>query len=301
MKLLKALKNPHLFFERVLWRLAPYIKDDETYLKWDYYFGMRKFPNLKNPQSFNEKLQWLKLYNHNPLYTTLVDKLKVKDYVISKIGEEHVIKTLGVWESVNDIEWNLLPNRFVMKTTQAGGNVGIVICRDKSKLDIEKAKKNIQQGLDYDLYVRSREWPYKNVKPMIFAEEYMEDEYGELRDYKFFCFDGKVRALFIATDRQKREEPYFNFFDENFNPLPMKQGHPVIPVNPVRPKGFNDMIRVAETLSKGLPHVRLDLYVISGVVYFGEFTFFHFGANMPFEPEEWDYKFGEWLTLPPKM
>ena len=297
-KIIKGLRNPHKVLSWILVKCAPLIKNDETYLRWNYYLNMHRCLNLQAPKTYNEKLQWLKIYDRNPVYTTMVDKLKVKQYVSEKIGAEHVIKTLGVWKNVEDIEWEKLPNRFVMKTTQAGGNVGIIVCQDKSKLNIKKAKKNLKKGIAHNLYVRSREWPYKNVEPMIFAEEYMEDEYGELRDYKFFCFDGKVKALFVATDRQKRSEPFFNFFDENYNPLPIKQGHPVNSDIPEKPKGFDEMIKIAEKLSDGIPHVRIDLYAINGAVYFGEFTFYHFGGVVPFEPAEWDEKFGDWLRLP---
>lgn len=294
----KLLKNPLKPFAKILERLSPYVRNDETYLRWYYFFCMKKRLNLKLPTTYNEKINWLKLYNRNPFYTTLVDKLKVKDVVAQMIGEEHVIKTLGVWKRAEDIDWDKLPDRFVLKTTQGGGNVGIMICRDKSSFDKSKAVANMNAALKQNLYYSSREWPYKNVEPMIFAEEYMEDEHGELRDYKFFCFNGKCKMLFVATERQTREEPYFNFFDENYNPLPFMQGHPVNPVIPEKPEGFDEMKRVAEELSKGLPHVRMDLYIINGKVYFGEYTFYHFGGTMPFEPAEWDYKIGEWLQLP---
>lgn len=297
-KINKLLKNPLKPFAKILERLSPYVRNDETYLRWYYFFCMKKRLNLKSPTTYNEKINWLKLYDRNPYYTTLVDKLKVKDVVAQKIGAEHVIKTLGVWKRAEDIEWDKLPDRFVLKTTQGGGNVGIMICRDKSTFDKVTAVTNMNSALKQNLYYSSREWPYKDVEPMIFAEEYMEDEHGELRDYKFFCFNGKCKMLFVATERQTREEPFFNFFDENYNPLPFKQGHPVNPVIPEKPEGFDEMKRIAEELSKGLPHVRMDLYVINGKVYFGEYTFYHFGGAMPFEPAEWDYKIGEWLKLP---
>ena len=157
----------------------------------------------------------MKLYDHNPLYTTLVDKLRVKDFVADKIGQDHVIKTIDVWESVDEIAWNKLSNRFVLKTNHGGGNVGVIICRDKSCFDIPQAKKKLALALKQNLYFSSREWPYKNIKPMIFAEEYMEDEYGELRDYKFFCFNVKCKMPFSATDHLKNDVK-FDFFDEHF-------------------------------------------------------------------------------------
>lgn len=299
-RLLKFLKNPLHVFVVLMRRYGSVISNDETYLRWYYALSMHKRLNLVSPDTYNEKVNWLKLNDHNPLYTTLVDKLKVKDYVAERIGSDHVIKTLAVWKCAEDIEWDLLPNRFVLKTTQGGGNIGVMICRDKTKFDRGKAIANMNAALKQNLYLSSREWPYKGVEPLIFAEEYMEDEHGELRDYKFFCFDGKCKMLFVATERQTRKEPFFNFFDENYNPLPFKQGHPLNPVLPEKPKGFQEMVRIAERLSEGFPHVRVDLYVINGQIYFGEYTFYHFGGVVPFEPAEWDRTIGSWLTLPQK-
>lgn len=296
----KLNKNPLLFGVFLLRKFSSLIKNDKIYLRLYYYFNMHRSLNLKTPTTYNEKINWLKLYDRKPLYTTLVDKLKVKDYVTKLIGSEHVIPTLGVWKRAEDIDWDKLPNRFVLKTTQGGGNIGVMICRDKSKIDKEKAITKMNAALKQDLYSSSREWPYKNVKPLLFAEEYMEDEHGELRDYKFFCFNGKCKMLFVATERQNREEPFFNFFDEHYNPLPLKQGHPVNPILPEKPEGFEELIRIAEELSKGLPHVRMDLYIINGKVYFGEYTFYHFGGVVPFEPSSWDLTLGNLIKIPHK-
>ncbi len=299
-KLYKVLKNPNLIGVFIIQKLSRLIKSDEKYLQWYYYLKMHKRLNLETPTTYNEKLNWLKLNDRNPLYVTLVDKLKVKEYVTEKIGADHIIRTLGIWKRAEDIEWENLPNRFVLKTTQGGGNVGVIICHNKSELNISKTVASMNAALKQDLYSTSREWPYKNVEPLIFAEEYMEDEHGELRDYKFFCFDGKYKMMFVATERQTRKEPYFNFFDENYNPLPFKQGHPINPHIPEKPEAYDEMIHIAEELSKGFPHVRMDLYVINKKVYFGEFTFYHFGGVIPFEPAVWDKKIGTWLTLPIK-
>lgn len=271
---------------------------DKTFirLKW----AGRRMPyklNLKNPRSFNEKLQWIKLYDHNPLYTKLVDKYRVKEYVAERIGEEHVIPLLGVWDRVEDIEWDKLPSQFVIKCSHDCG--GMVICKDKAKLDIPSAIEKLQHAFGKNYYYEGREWPYKNVPAKVFAEAYKEDEFGELRDYKFFCFDGEVKALFIASDRQnKNEEVKFDFFDADFNHLPFIQGHPNAKEMPAKPRGFEEMKQLAAKLSKGLPEVRVDFYDVNGHVYFGEFTLFHFGGMVPFNPIEWDYKFGEWIKLP---
>ena len=251
--------------------------------------------NLENPRTFNEKLQWLKLHDKHEEYTPFVDKYEVKKIVANILGDQHVIPTIGVWDNVEDIDFDKLPSSFVLKTTHDSG--GIVVCKDKSKLDISKAKSKLKKSLRHNFYWEHREYPYKDVKPRIIAEKYMVDESGsELKDYKFFCFDGQPKMLFVATDR-----PYdtrFDFFDIEFNHLPFKQGHPLASKKIVKPEGFEDMVKIAARLSQGFRHVRIDLYNINGKIYFGEYTFFHFSGNVPFDPEEWDYRIGEMLKLP---
>lgn len=296
-KLYKAIKNPLWAFGVILRRLFSKWMNDRSFIKWEYFSGMGKFPNLDNPVTYNEKLQWLKLNDIHEEYTQLVDKYEAKEIVRKHIGDEYIIPTLGVYDSFDEIDFDKLPNQFVLKTTHDSG--GVVVCMDKAKLDMKAARKKLEKSLKNNFFYEHREYPYKNVKPRIIAEQYMVDESGtELKDYKFFCFDGKCKMLFVATDRQKREEPFFNFFDKDFNPLPFKQGHPINPIPPKKPDGFEDMACVAEQLSIGYPHIRVDLYNINGKIYFGELTFFHFSGNVPFEPEEWDYKIGEWLQLP---
>ena len=272
--------------------------NDERYLKIAFQIKMGKSLDLIHPKSFNEKLQWLKLYDRNPYYTNLVDKYEVKPIVEKIIGKDYIIPTLGVWEHFDEIEFDKLPNQFVLKCTHDSG--GLVVCKDKRKLNIKKAKKTIEQCLRNNFFWGMREWPYKNVKPRIIAEQFMEDEQTqELRDYKFFCFDGVVKALFIATDRMKEgEDTKFDFFDENFNHLPFTNGHPNAEILPQRPVCFDEMKVLAEKLSKGIPHVRVDLYEVNGRVYFGEMTFFHWSGFTPFVPEDWDLIFGDWINLP---
>lgn len=252
--------------------------------------------NLKSPRTYNEKLNWIKLHDHNPLYTKLVDKYVVKKYVSERIGDKYVIPLLGAWDRVEDIEWDKLPNQFVIKCSHDCG--GMVICKDKTKLDIPKATARLKKAFDRNYYYECREWPYKDVQPKVFAEAYMEDEFGELRDYKFFCFDGEVKAMFIASDRSKDTETCFDFFDADFNHLPFTQGHPNAEKLPSKPRGFDEMKKLAAELSKGIPQVRVDFYDVNGNVYFGEFTFFHFGGLVKFNPNEWDYTFGSWIKLP---
>lgn len=277
---------------------APVVKSDAFYLKVRYFCKFQKRLNLKNPQTYNEKLQWLKIHDRRELYTTMVDKVEAKKYVANIIGEEYIIPTLGVYNHVDEIDFNALPNQFVLKCTHDSG--GIVICSDKAKLNIEEAKKKLRHGLSTNYYYQNREWPYRNVKPRIIAEQYMVDESGyELKDYKWFCFDGEPKALFIATDRgNPKEETKFDFFDADFNHLPIKNGHPNATREIKKPIGFDKMKELAAILSKGIPQLRVDFYDINGRIYFGELTFFHWSGLMPFEPEKWDYEFGSWIKLP---
>ena len=275
--------------------------DDVVYLKKKYKAITGCNLDLENPKTYNEKLQWLKIYNRNPLYPSLVDKYKCKDYVEKTIGKEYVIPTLGVYNTFEEIDFSKLPNQFVIKVTHDSG--GLIICKDKTKLNMKSAKKKITASLNRDYFLPGREWPYKNVERRIIVEKYMSDgDSNYLRDYKFFVFDGIVKALFVASDRQKAsEETKFDFFDENYNPLNIRNGHPNSLILPDKPQNFDLMKKLAEKLASGLPHARVDLYEINGQVYFGEITFFHHGGFVPFEPDCWNYTFGDWIKLPPKF
>ena len=271
---------------------------DEKFLKYAYRVHLGKKLDLKHPVTFNEKMQWLKLYDRRPEYTTMVDKYAVKQYVAEKIGEEYIIPTLGVWDTFDDIDFDTLPEQFVLKCTHDSG--GLVICTDKSKLDKDSIKGLLGKYLKRDYYSIHREWPYKNVKPRIIAEAYMEDSATlELRDYKFFCFDGEVKVLFIATERSSdTEETKFDFFDENFVHLPFTNGHPNAATPPSKPQNFELMKELAKKLSNGVPHLRVDFYEADGKIYFGELTFYHWSGMVPFDPPKWDRKLGDWIKLP---
>lgn len=272
---------------------------DKMYLRLMYYKHFKRFPNLKNPKTYSEKLQWLKLYDRKTLYTTMVDKYRVKEYVAKIIGDEFVIPTLGVWENPDEIDFNTLPERFVLKWNHDSGS--IIICKSKSDLDVDEIKKKLSKRYRYNGYHYGREWPYKNVKPCIIAEEYVEDkETKDLRDYKFFAFNGTVRAMFIATDRFEKCDTKFDFFDMDFNHLPIVNGHPNAAVMPSKPKQFELMKELSAKLSVGFPQIRIDWYEANGKVYFGEFTFFHWSGFQPFVPNEWDITFGSWIDLPHK-
>ncbi len=256
--------------------------------------------NLDNPQTFNEKLQWLKLHDHNPLYTTLVDKYRVKAWVADKIGPEYVIPTLAIWHNAEDIDITHLPNQFVLKCNHDSGS--IIVCQDKSQFDVQKAKKKLGGALSKNYYSRSREWPYKNVRPCILAEPYMEDEQShDLPDYKFFCFNGVAEYLFIASERMNElTETRFDFFDRDYNHVDVTNGHPNADVLPPKPHSYAEMIKLADKLSAGIPHVRVDFYEVNGRVYFGEMTFYHWGGMVPFSPKDFDCQLGELLNLPTK-
>lgn len=293
------LKNPFLLFLTLGHRGFFNWMDDETYLKIAYRIKMGKKLHLNPPVTYNEKLQWLKLYDRRPEYTTMVDKYEVKKWVAKQIGDKYIIPTLGVWDKFEDINFDKLPNQFVLKCTHDSG--GLVICRDKSKFDIKSAKEKITSCLKHNYFWGLREWPYKNVKPRIIAEQYMEDsESKELRDYKFFTFNGVAKALFVATDRNSQKETKFNFFDAEFKRLPFINGHPNSDVKLNKPKTFKKMKKIADKLSQTIPQARVDFYEVNGKAYFGEITFFHWSGMVPFNPENWDEEFGKWIELPKK-
>ena len=289
----KSLKVP---VYKLLGKLIP---NDRLFLELSFFVKMGYRLDLNNPQTYNEKLQWLKLNDRNPLYSQLVDKYEVKEWVANRIGERYVIPTLGVWDRPEDIEWEELPDRFVLKTTHGGGNTGVVICKDKSSFDKNKAIKKLNKSLKQDIYKTLREWPYKNVPRRIIAEQFVEGENNDLPDYKFFCFDGEVKALFIGTERGTGDVK-FDYFDADFNHLDLVQVHPMSGKQIPKPVCFEEMKEVASKLSNGLPHVRIDLYEVKGRVLFGEYTFYHHGGCTPFHPQKWDEVFGSWIQLPAK-
>ena len=298
------------YFKQIVKRVASSVLNkyfvwlpDVLYLRIKFYLNMGYFLSLNNPKTYSEKIQWLKLYNRRPEYTSLVDKLEVKKYVTNTIGDQYVIPTLGVWDKPEDIDWEILPSQFVLKTTHGGGSMGVIICDDKNSFNIKEAIRKLNISLNQDIYKYCREFPYKNVVRRIIAEEYVnpDSSINDLPDYKFFCFNGKVKALFVGTERQKKgEEVKFDFFDADYNHLPFRQGHENAAHTPQKPKNFELMKEIAARLSAGIPHVRVDLYDVGDKVLFGELTFYHFSGMMPFQPPKWDILFGEMLTLPEK-
>ena len=270
---------------------------DEDFLKMQFknVFG---YPlDLENPKTYSEKLQWLKLYDRQEKYTKMVDKYEAKKYVSNIIGEEYIIPTIGIYENFDEINFDELPNKFVMKCTHDSG--GIVICRDKKNFDINIAKKKINKCLKTNYYYPGREWPYKNVKPRIIIEKYMEEKnFTQLNDYKFMCFDGKVKCCFVCSERDNKNEGLaVTFFDENWEKMPFIRHYRNSSKKIDKPKKFDLMVKLAEKLSKTIPFVRVDFYEIDGKVYFGDLTFYPGSGFEEFKPDEWDEKIGDWITV----
>ena len=303
MKILNSIKvriaNPYTDCIKILNKLSP-ILSDKVFVSLYYRFKMKRKLNLRRPVTLNEKLNWLKIYDHNPLYTKLVDKYEVKKWVADKIGCQYIIPTLEIWDSPEQINWEKLPNQFVLKTTHGGGGDGIVICVDKDNFDIEKNMEQLNIAMKTDPYKRFREWPYKDVKHRIIAEKFMQDgESITLQDYKFHCFYGEPRFILVCKDRFEDTGITEDFFDCKWNHLPVKRpGIDWSKTEIQAPEHLEQMLEISRKLSEGIPFVRVDLYSINNKIYFGEMTFFPSGGKTPFEPESWDTTFGNWLKLP---
>lgn len=269
---------------------------DREYIQLYYFAKFRKFCDLRDPSTYSEKLQWLKLNYRVPELSSLVDKHAVKEIVADEVGIEHVIPTLAVYESAEDIDFDTLPDSFVLKCTH--DSEGVALVKDKSRVDTAEIRENLRAALKHNFYYIGREPHYRDIPPRIIAEPFIEDKtQGQLLDYKFFCFDGEVKAMFIASDRASGNVK-FDYFDADFNPLGVRQSYPRSAVPPSKPERYEQMLEIARRLSKGHPHVRVDLYEVDARVYFGELTFFHFSGFSPFTPPKWDAIWGRWLRLP---
>lgn len=281
---------------KLLTRFVP----DEIMIRLLYFYRMHKVLHLKNPVLFSEKLQWLKLYNkriNDPRNTIMVDKKSAKDYVAAIIGETYIIPSLGVYDCFDEIEFDKLPNRFVLKCNHDSG--GLVICKDKHALNKVKAKEKIEKCLKANFYWHGREWPYNNIKPCIIAEQYIEDkEVGDLRDYKFFCFNGSVKCFKVDFDRFAGHKCIY--YDRNKRPLPFSEAAFACENNVELelPKAIDKMVELAEKLSKEIPFVRVDFYCINEQIYFGEMTLCPASGFGRFTSDEWDRRLGNWLELP---
>lgn len=296
------LENRALFLDSIIKNFLFFLPD-KLYLTLRYRLLMGTWIQWKHPKTFTEKIQWLKIYDRRPEYVTMVDKYAVKKYVADLLGSEYVIPILGVWNSPEEIEWENLPKQFVLKTTQGGGSGGVVICRDKDVFDKQAGINRLNNALKYDIYTSLREWPYKNVPSRIIAERFIASDNStsvdDLTDYKFFCFNGEPRFCQVIRDRSRGET--IDFYDMEWNHQAFVGLNPKIkngqtPVS--RPKHLDNMIMMCRTLSKNIPFVRVDMYVVDEVEFFGELTFYPASGIGTFTPKEWQYRLGELIILP---
>lgn len=273
---------------------------DKAFQKWDYKIQSGRKLNLNNPELYSEKLQWLKYYYHDPLYTKLVDKYEVRKWIADKIGEQYLVPLLGVYDSFDEIDFSELPSQFVMKCSHDSGSY--VICKDIDELDYDKARIKLESALKVNHFYRSREWPYKNVKPRIIIEKYMfNDDGSDVQDYKFFCFDGKVKVFQVNSERSSSSGTKTTFYYPEWQKADIKEtDYAVSAVELQKPDRLVEMIDLAETLSANMPHVRVDFTYFNNQIYFGELTFYHCGGRKLFEPYEANMMFGDWLKLPQK-
>ena len=284
-------KNTIALFYRSLGFLS-----DKAFIKLVYRLRMGKKLNLENPQSFTEKLQWLKLNDHKPQYSKMADKLQMRDFVKERIGEGHTVPLIGVYNKWEELAFDKLPKAFVIKTTHDSGSY--VICKDKNSLNakqIKEAKKKITRSLRRNYYKTTREWQYKNIKPQIIVEEYLDDGSNNLTDYKFFCFNGKCEFLYIMEETSSL--PTQVILDRNFNRLPFRMDDEPSETMPQKPACLEEMLSYAQKLSQGMPFLRVDMYLVNDQVYIGELTFYHYGGYIPFDPPEWDLKLGKKIDL----
>ena len=279
-------------FIRSLSRLIP----DKMYLRMMYYKHFRKLPNLKNPKTFNEKLQWLKLNDRRPEYTQMVDKYEAKKYVAGILGEGYIIPTIGVWNRADDIPWDTMPDQFVLKCNNDSG--GVVVCEKKESIDIERTKEFLNNRLKNNGFWYGREWPYKHVTPCIIAEQYLSDESGQLVDYKIHCFNGEPKIILVCRDRYKKTGMTEDFYTVEWKHLDIaRPGHRNSSVAISCPKEIPVMIELSKKLSKNIPFLRVDFYVVNGHVYIGELTFYPASGFQQFEPQTADIEFGKMLNL----
>ena len=271
---------------------------DAEYLSRKFMAVFNQHLRIDSPQTFNEKLQWLKLHDRKPEYTVMVDKYKARDYIAEKIGERYLIPLIGVWDDPDEIAFDALPNRFVLKCNHNSG-LGMCICKDKSVLNIKNVKKGLKRGLKQDYYLTGREWPYKNVPRKIIAEQFMKSDESGLTDYKVHCFNGEPKLILVCKDRFSKTGLTEDFFSERWEHLDIRRPtHPNASNKTAEPEELSEMLTLARKLSENIPFLRVDFYIIEHKVYFSELTFYPASGFEKFVPEEWDAVLGSWLTLP---
>lgn len=285
-----------LFYKKMTSNRSKKIPDDE-YLKIKFLHKFHRELNLNNPHSFNEKLQWLKINDKNPLFKCLSDKIQVKNIVRREFGGDIVIPTICIWDSPDEIDLEKLPDKFVLKCSHDSGSV--VICKNKDNFDLKKSKKILRKALKKDYFNGSREWPYKNIERKIFAERFIGNDSKAMTDYKFFCFNGEPKFLYISEGLDNHKTATMSFYDLNGKLLPYKRSDYGINEHAKMPKNFNLMIEMAKKMAvfSQAKFVRVDLYSIDNKIYFSEFTFYPCGGFIPFDPDSIDYEIGKLLKL----
>lgn len=277
-----------------------YNMPDEKFLSRIFQILMNQELSLEHPKTFNEKLQWLKLYNRKTSYTTMVDKYKVREYIRERLGEKYLIPLLGVWNNPEEIDFDILPNQFVLKCNHNSG-LGMSICKDKVLFDFAKAKKDLRRGIRENYYQKNREWPYKDVPRKIIAEQYMKSDAGGLTDYKIHCFNGEPKLILVCKDRFLETGLTEDFFSVNWEHLDIRRPkHPNASAPIKKPEELDEMLRLAAILSKDIPFLRVDFYIVDHKIYFSELTFYPASGFDKFVPEIWDNILGDWLKLPEK-
>lgn len=284
------------YLMKVLFKFSRLIPD-KLYISIQNRMILGKAVDWHNPQLFSDKVQYLKLYNRIPLYTTLVDKVAVKDYVSNLIGKQYIIPTLGVYTKADEIDWNALPEQFVLKCNHDGGSNSVVLCKNKLMLDKAAVNKKLSRRLRINNYWHTKEWPYKNVKPCIIAEEMLQTSSGSVpEDYKFYCFNGEPKLVLVITGRGINLQ--YCYFDMDFNIVPiMDKGMEFPKITPLKPKNFEKMIELVRKLCVDIPYVRLDLYNINGNIFFSEYTFYSGGGFELFDPYKWNIVLGDWIDI----
>ena len=296
-KIIKAIREPKKALLYAMNKGFFNFLSDKAYLKLKFRLTMGKKLDLRSPETFNEKLQWLKLYNRRPEYTVMVDKYLVRDYIAEMLGDEYLIPLIGAWDSADEVDFDSLPERFVLKCNHNSG-LGMYICRNKSEMDTKKVRDELRRGMAQNYYLNGREWPYKNVPRKIIAEQFMEDSSGGLVDYKFFCFDGYVDSVMVCLDRHLGDTKFY-FFDREWKLKRLNVRGKNAPKDFTLPKPscIDEMFCIAEKLSKGLPYSRIDLYECNGKIYFGEITFFPDSGFDPNLLPETDKYFGDLINI----
>lgn len=297
-KIRRYIDNPYYALGYDMIKKCPHLMSDKFYISvlWKMVMGYEL--DWEHPKTYNEKLQWLKLYDRKPIYTTMVDKYRAKQWIADRIGEQYVIPTLAVYNSVDEIDLYKLPDQFVLKCNHDSGSVAI--CRDKSTFDLEAAKRKLGDALKKNFYWEEREWPYKNVKRCVFAEKYLEvDEGKDLSDYKLFTFNGEPKFCYITSGRDSATGLKEDFFDMNGNLLVLNQkGFRNAEITPLLPANYDKMIELSRRIAVGTSHLRVDYYEINGRLFIGELTFFDGGGFVPFYPDEWNRTAGDWIKIP---